>query len=543
MRAVAVAWGSFVLVAALAVAAPAQQRNLLIVVADDLGVDYVGAYKEGTNPPPTPNIDALAARGVLFRNAWSHPSCSPTRAAVLTGRHPFRTTVGRWISFPNNRSPEIGTLADEEWTIPEVLDRANSGYAHACVGKWHIHDYTFGLDAPRRLGGFRHFAGSLEGQIPNYTNWVRVVDGVAAPTTNYCTIQNTDDALAWIGRQTGPWVLYLTYQAPHIPYHAPPASLHTQNLTGLTPQPTTHTPANRPFYRAMVESLDTELGRLFTRIGAATLGRTNVVFLGDNGSVQQQAVAPFDPSRAKGTPYEGGINVPLIVAGPDVVSGGREVTALACSVDVFATALELTGSGGALPEHVEHDSVSLVPYLRNPNQSPLRSFAFSEEFTGATWPSPNLNGYAMVRDSRYKLIRRMTAADELFDLQLDPFESSNLLQRPLTPQETQAHAALLNEIARLRTPKAAVVPYGKSACLGQNGVPSLAARGVPALGASFELLLQGAAGGVAAALLVGVSMATWNGAPLPIDLSPWGGGSGCLIGSSGEAMAFATTSS
>ncbi|MEY2982666.1 MAG: Arylsulfatase precursor, partial [Planctomycetota bacterium] len=106
------------------------QNNVLILLADDIGVDYVGCYGEGSNPPPTPNIDTLAQRGVLFRNAYANPSCSPTRACIHTGRFPFRTLVGRWIRYENNSEP-IGRLLDEEWTIPEVLDRAGSGYAHA----------------------------------------------------------------------------------------------------------------------------------------------------------------------------------------------------------------------------------------------------------------------------------------------------------------------------------------------------------------------------------------------------------------------------
>ena len=220
---------TFAVYAAVSAPTSAQQHNLLLIVADDLGVDYVGAYGEGTNPPPTPNIDGLASSGVLFRNAWANPSCSPTRANVLTGRYPFRTLVGRWIGHWANPQ-NIGLLHPTEWTIPEVLDAADSGYAHAMVGKWHLHDATWDPDVPRTIGGFSHFAGSLEGQIGSYTNWNRVVNGVSASTTAYCTTQNTDDALNWIQAQTGPWLCVLTYQAPHIPYHAPPAHLHTQNV-------------------------------------------------------------------------------------------------------------------------------------------------------------------------------------------------------------------------------------------------------------------------------------------------------------------------
>ncbi len=515
-------------------------RNVLIIVADDLGVDYVGAYKEGTSPPPTPNIDALANRGVLFRNTWANPSCSPTRACITTGRYPFRTFVGRWIRHLNNSEP-IGTIGAHEWTLPEVLDRAQSGYAHACVGKWHINDHSFGNDAPRTMGGFSHFAGSLEGQIPSYTNWTRVVNGNAQKTTTYCTTQNTNDALAWIGSQTKPWMLYLTYQAPHIPYHAPPAHLHTQNLAGLTPQ-SKHTSANRPFYRAMVESLDTEIGRLLTQLGSQVLSNTNIIFIGDNGSVQKQAVAPFDLNRAKGTPYEGGVNVPLIIAGPDVVTGGREVKALACAVDVFATALELAGAQTAVPSHVVYDSLSLVPYLKNPTQVAVRQFAFTEQFTGNVWPKPNQNGHATIRDDRYKLIHYYTRGDEFFDLLLDPWENKNLLSGTLTSAQQSAHVRLINEIARLRTPSAQFAIVGKSSCQGSAGVPSIATQGSPKIAATYTVEVHSAPLTAPAVMTFGLSMETWGALSLPFDLASIGAGPGCLVFTSGDASTSLTTS-
>ncbi len=517
------------------------QHNLLLIVADDLGVDYVGAYGEGTAPPPTPHIDALANRGVLFRNAWANPSCSPTRACILTGRYPFRTLVGRWIGHWANPQ-NIGLLQHSEWTIPEVLDRAGSPYSHAMVGKWHLHDSTHDPDIPRTVGGFSHFAGSLEGQIGSYTNWNRVVNGVSASTTAYCTTQNTDDALSWIQAQSGPWVCVLTYQAPHIPYHAPPAHLHTQSLPPGSPS-SGHNPANRPWYKAMVESLDTEMGRLFTQLGQSVIDDTNILFIGDNGSVQQQAVAPFDPSRAKGTPYEGGINVPLIVAGPSVVSGGREVEALACSVDLFATALELCGAMSALPDYVVHDSVSLVPYLSDPAQSPLRDFAFSEQFTGTLWPSPNQNGYAIVRDERYKLIHRYSGGShELFDLLVDPWEINNLFSGGLTQPQTQAYAGLLNHMGALRTPLAQFIPFGADTCQGSNGIPQIDSTGTPKIGTSYTIELDSAAPNRQAALLTDFQDQTLNGLPLPIDLSVIGAGAGCFLATGAAATIPRATS-
>ena len=504
-------------------------NNLLVIVADDLGVDYVTAYREGSAPAPTPNIDALAKRGVLFRNAWANPSCSPTRASLMTGRYPFRTLVGRWIRYPNNSEP-IGTLSDREWTLPEVLDRAKSGYAHACVGKWHINDVREGLLTPTKRAGWSHFTGTMWGQIPSYTRWPRVANGRESTSTKYATTQMTDDALAWIKAQSKPWVCYLTYCAPHLPLHAPPSHLHTQKLSGLSPsrQP-------RPFYRAMIEAMDTEMGRLFKALGSE-LAHTNVIFIGDNGSVQRMAVAPFDGNRAKGTPYEGGLNVPLIVAGPDVKSGGREVKALTSAVDVFATALDLCKAKSGLPSWVANDSVSLVPYLTNPAQKPLRKFVYSEQFTGAKWPRPNQNGHSVIRDERYKLIYWRSRSHEFYDLAADPWERTNLLRRTLNSQERQAHTALVNEIGRLRTPQARFVPFGSNRCAGAAGTPTISARGRPILGGSFDVTLSRVTAQRPALLALGFSSTHWGALPLPLDLRPFGGANGCMLGSSGEIL-------
>lgn len=523
--------------------ANAQNHNILVIVADDLGVDYVGAYGEGTNPPPTPAMDGLANNGVLFRNAWANPSCSPTRACILTGRYPFRTGVGRWIGHYQNPQ-NVGLLEPSERTLPEVLDANSAGYAHALIGKWHLADSFANHDTPRTVGGFSHYVGSLEGQIPSYTNWTRVANGVSTPTSNYCTTQNTDDALAWIQTQTSPWLCVLTYQAPHIPYHAPPANLHTQNLTGLTPQPTTHTPANIPFYRAMVESLDTEMGRLFGTLGSTVMADTNVVFVGDNGSVQRQSVAPFNGQRSKGTPYEGGVNVPLLVSGPAVLQGGREVSALACAVDVYATVLELaglsvTGTGAALPPFVVHDSVSLVPYLDDPNQAALRQYAFTEQFTGTAWPSPNQNGHATVRDAQYKLIHRYSGGgDELFDLVNDPWETSNLVSSS-NPVVQQARADLLAEITRLRGTGGNAqdfVVFGDGACVGSTGVPTISGSGNPAPGSSFLVAVDGARPLALTVFAFGFSWTTTGTAPLPLNLSVIGAAPNCILSSSPDIL-------
>jgi len=528
---------TFLLVTLSFAAAVSAQDNVLVIVADDLGVDYVGCYGEGTNPPPTPNIDALASNGVLFRNAWANPSCSPTRACIQTGRYPFRTLVGRWIGHYQNPQ-NIGLLQASELTLPEVLDAAGSGYAHALIGKWHLHDSFTPIDSPRTIGGYSHFAGSLEGQIPSYTSWTRVVDGAAAATTAYCTTQNTDDALSWISAQTSPWLCVLTYQAPHIPYHAPPANLHTQNLAGLTPQATTHTPANIPFYRAMVESLDTEMGRLFATLGPGVMNATNVIFIGDNGSVQRQSVAPFDGNRSKGTPYEGGVNVPLLVSGPAVTQPGREVAALACAVDVFKTVIDLADAGAGLPPFLPNDSVSLVPYLNDPQQAPIRQYAYTEQFNGTAWPDPMNNGHATIRDARYKLIHRYSGGgDELFDLQLDPWETNNLINSS-DPAIQQAKLDLLAQIGLLRSTGegSGFVMFGSGNCQGSLGEPTIAGSGDATVGGTFYVDLGNAPVLVIALFVFGFSATSWNGAPLPIELSLIGAHPDCELASSPDIL-------
>jgi len=514
----------------------AQKDNILIVVADDLGVDYVTVYGEGTHPAPTPNIDALAKRGVLFRNAWANPSCSPTRASLMTGRFDFRHLVGRWIRYPNNSEP-IGTLRASEWTLPEILDAANSGYAHAAIGKWHINDVSEGLETPRTRGGWSYFAGTMWGQIPDYYAWPRVVNGKEATSHVYATTQQADDAIAWIKAQTKPWVCYLAFTAPHLPLHAPPAALHSQKLSGLSPSK-----SPRPFYRAMIEAMDAEMGRVLKSLGSA-IDHTNIIFLGDNGTIQNLSEPPFVGSRAKGTPYEGGVNVPMIVAGPAVKSPGREVKSLVCAVDVFQTAVELAGATSGQPAFVTTDGVSLVPYLTDPKQASLRKFAFTEEFTGNVWPKPNLNGHATVRNDRYKLIHRYGKSHELYDLLTDPFENTNLLKRSLSAQEQQNYTDLLNEIGRLRTPGARWVPFGVGSCAGSAGRPKISATGLPIIGGSYDVRLSSAAANVPAVLLLGVSSRAWNAIPLPFDLGTLGAGPGCLLESSIDVVSPTATSS
>ena len=426
---------------ALALPAVAQE-NVLIVLADDVGVDQLGCYAEGSDLPATPTIDALASQGVLFRNAWSTPMCSPARASILTGRYGFRTGIG------NNVDTATG-LPLSEWTLPEVLDHSSFGYAHALIGKWHLGSNAAfgGLDAPN-VAGWSHFAGAL-GNLDlgqSYDRWLEVVDGAEAWRTDYPTTVTVDRAFAWLATAPQPWLCVVSFNAPHAPFHAPPPALAGPHL----PDGEARAMA-RPYYRAMLEALDTELGRLLAGL-APQLGNTTVVFAGDNGSPSSVTVPPFDRLKAKLTPYEGGVNVPLIVTGPQVSQPGREVAHLVHLVDLFATVARIAAVD--LPSRfpaLVHDSVDLLPYLRIPGQGAVREHVYSEAFR-PLGSGPYSEHVRTVRDARFKLVRRIvpTEVDELYDLSLDPFEQHDLLAHPPLPgQAIDAYARLDDALAGL----------------------------------------------------------------------------------------------
>lgn len=509
------------------------QQNVLVLVADDLGVDKVGVYAEGVDSPPTPNIDALAQGGVMFRNAWVNPACSPSRACFLTGRYSLRTRVGAIVG---NASP----LSHREVTLPEMLALGGASHATAAIGKWHlgsVFDQTHPNDA-----GFDYFAGMIHGSTQNYFAWPRTEQGQTGFSTTYATTRIVDDAVAWIDGQAGPWVCYVAFNAPHAPFHEPPAHLHSQDLSGLNPQ--LHPTA---FYDAMVEAMDTEIGRLLGSLDPAVMQDTNVIFVGDNGTDQRCTVPPFLGSRAKGTPYEGGVNVPLIVSGPAVDSPGREVGALVGGVDIFATIGELLGIDAAsvIPATNQIDAVSFAPYLTDPAHPEIRTTVFAEYFDGSGWSDVVSNGFATIRDSRYKLIQRFTIqgspTEEFYDLLSDPFESADLIGSPLDVDAQAALVDLRAALADVRVPQSAFSTYGALDCQGSVGAPTIAGVGVPSLGGFYDVSLANAPAVAPAALFIGFSDSQWGTIPLPFDLILLGGGPGCRLYSSTQVVLPATT--
>jgi arylsulfatase A-like enzyme len=467
---------TFTLAALLACAGmAAAQDNALILLADDVGIDQLASYGLGSDLPPTPVLDQMAASGVLFRNAYATPVCSPSRAQILTGRQPFRTGIGHIVGAAMI-SPELYQLPPEETILPEMLELAAPGlFRTAAIGKWHLYEGP-GFEFAPTAAGFDHFSGTPAnfGFDPvGYYNWIKVVDGSYFVVLNtYATTDQVDDALAFLQTAPEPWLCYVAFSAAHVPFHAPPQALHTQDLSAAGP------PAldPRPYYKATVEALDNEIGRLLAGI-APMLPRTNVFFMGDNGTPFEVVLPPFDPVHAKTTLYEGGCHVPMLVMGPAVAQPGTECTALVQLTDIYATIAELADVDlkATLPVGTVLDSVSIVPYLDDPAAKPRRGTAFSQIF-GPLGSAPyNLEGY-MIRDERYKLIRIFTPGApgypvEMYDLSADPHEQVELLAGGLSPVQRDAYRRLDREARELLRPAEITGPSGSEShvVLGASG--------------------------------------------------------------------------
>ncbi len=426
-----------------ATAAETSTPNVLLVIIDDIGPEQLGSYASdqiaNAAPATTPNLDALASSGVRFKNAWGFPVCSPSRAAMYTGRYPLRTLVGDVIEDSSDN-----TLSTSETTVAEVVKGA--GMSSALVGKWHVGEASAngGTDAPRVAGGFDHHSGILSGAIPSYTNWTRYLDGVKKPKiiTTYATTYQVNDVLNYTSG-SNPWFVTLALSAPHSPYHKPTSGLYSRDLSSIS-DCNTNNANKRECYKAAIEAIDAELGRLLTQLDSTgKLANTMIMVVGDNGTPAAVIDSGVDASKTKGTVYQRGVRVPMIVSGPAVVAGGRVRDDLVSVTDVFATVAELSGQS----QSTGVDSVSLLPYLNNTASTTLRSSVYTESFSG----SHSHNGNAALRDARYKLIESMGSYVGFYDLQNDPEESVNLLNSALDSTAAASLASLKAEFDRLHS--------------------------------------------------------------------------------------------
>lgn len=425
---------------------PQAPPNVLLVLLDDVGTDKVSAYEEHPTPVHTPAIDGLADSGLLFRNAYAYPICGPARAALLTGRSARRTGMGENIEIDERLQ-----LPLDELLLPEALWAAPDPWDDAAIGKWHLagRPSTDGPMHPLR-SGFRTHKGAL-GNLSQYTYWQRLVDGTPELEERYATTVQVDDALDEIEVMAEPWLLYLAFSAPHTPFHRPPEELTTTAL------PVAPGPAD--LQRAMLEALDTELGRLLTSIEPEVRDRTLVVVMGDNGTTERAVEPPRAGGQAKLTVYEGGVNVPLVVSGPGVVRPGREVDELVHITDLFPTVTELARvpdgalvDGGGQP--VVLDGISLVPLLEDRGADWPREQLVVERM-GPVGPPPYAHDRVAVRDERYKykevVVDLEPPVEALFDLDRGGFvDGRNLLNGVLTSGQEERLEALREAVERHR---------------------------------------------------------------------------------------------
>ncbi len=482
--------------------------NLLLIIPDDLGVDSVGCYSPGT-APPTPNIDALAQTGLRFTHCFVNPACSPTRAAILTGRYAFRSDCTGALN------PGAIGLAANALTIATPLSAA--GYQTAMVGKWHLGN-RYGAVTPGAYG-WNHFEGVLDSGVGNPYLWPKTTNGLASTCTQYILSDQVDSAINWIQGQTGPWALALTLTLPHEPFHAPPASLHSQNLAGLSPSSTP-----RPFFVAMVEAMDHEIGRLLSTLGPNVLGNTNVVLIGDNGTDGAVVVPPLTSTRAKGSLHDGGSRVPLIFRGPGVSNPGTLATEMVNAIDVFPTALGLCGITFPAPPIAPYasalDGATFAPALAG--QSGYgRSHIYSEVTN-----CPLGDGYSL-RSTTHRLVRYMQNQpqhQEFYNLVNDPLSQNDLLAGTLSPADAAAFQTLMAELETVRSDGwGELYGAGCGANGGTGGVPALRWQSQPRIGTTFVAHVGNLTPTCNNLLgFIGFSRTATLGQWLPIDLSAIG---------------------
>lgn len=423
-------------------------KNILLIIADDMGTDALSLYN--TSPTaqlaPVPNISTLASNGVRFTNAYAYTVCSPTRSSILTGRFGSRTGTANVVGGASSNN----ALKASEFTLPEAF-AANSAldYQLKHIGKWHLGGTN---TAPCLIGGWPAYVGSLGPEVTDFYNWTKVTGSgstaSSATSTTYATTDNVNDALAFISAQTAAnkkWFTWLAFNAPHDPYHKPPDALHTYDTTVANWASLSTTGNELVHYNAAIQAMDTEIGRL---LAGVDLNTTTVIFIGDNGTPPTTLQAPFPANRGKSSLYEGGIRVPMIVRSPDVVSPGRTSSQLVHVTDLYSTILEIAGINVAatVPSGTVLDSQSVLPVLLN--QSGTRTRVFDDYFDLA-FPTLTESGRTL-RDGQYKLTRLKNGTDRFHDLSADPYEATNLVGS-MNATQTTAYNSLVTQLADFNT--------------------------------------------------------------------------------------------
>ena len=405
-----------------------QQPNIILIITDDQGYGDLACH--GNPSVKTPNLDALAAESVRLVNFHVSPTCAPTRCALMTGRHEFRSGVTHTIN-------ERERMALSATTFPQLLQRA--GYATGIFGKWHLGDEA--PYQPDRRGFsevFIHGAGGIGqsyvgscGDAPqnSYFHPAVLHNGTFVKTQKYCTDVFFDQALTWIEsrRGQGPFYAHIATNAPHAPLDCPPE--YEARYAHL------NDPQRAKFY-GMITNIDDNVGQLRAKLKELQIERdTLLIFMTDNGGTA--GVKEFNAGMrgSKVTPWEGGTRVPCFLRWGDRFPVG-ERTQLTAHIDMFRT---LTGLAGAtIPPEVEQklEGRNLLPVLNSPdapweNRILVTHMGRWEKGQSAAAK----RSQASIRDERFTLVSAgQNPSWQLFDLKNDPGQRTDVATQ--FPQDT-----------------------------------------------------------------------------------------------------------
>jgi arylsulfatase A len=405
----------------IASAAEKPKLNFVFILADDLGWTDLSCY--GSKFHETPNLDKLASQGMKFTQAYSACTvCSPTRAALLTGKYPARLHLTDYIPgyarpFTKLNSPDwTKYLPPTETTFPQRLKEA--GYFCATIGKWHLGKED---SRPEIFGFDLNIAGSQQGHPPSYFSPYKNPNLKDGPVGEYLTDRLADETLKVLDQNKDkPFFLYLPNFAVHTPIQAKPELIKKyENKLARLGASSGHTNAA---YAALLESLDEGVGRVLKKLDELKIAdRTVIVFASDNGGYLKCTTNA--PLRAgKGWSYEGGVRVPLIVRWPGVTQSGSVCEKPVITMDFYPTILEIAGVADK-PNHL-CEGESIVPLLKN-------SGALKR--TALYWHYPHYRNdeakpYSAIRDGDFKLIQdHETGRFELYNLREDIGETNNLV--------------------------------------------------------------------------------------------------------------------
>ena len=430
--------------------------NIVYIIADDLGWKDVGYHASDIK---TPNIDKLAAEGATLNEFYSQPFCTPTRAALMTGRYPFRYGL-QTLVIP---SAHKWGLPTDEWILPQALKDA--GYETAIIGKWHL-----GHADPKywpRQRGFDYQYGPMIGELDYFTHeqhgvtdWYLNNKVVKEPGYTTTLLGNAAVKLIDAHNTATPLYLYLSFNAPHTPYQAPQEYLDKyKNITDPT----------RRAYAGSITAMDDQIGRVLAALeNKGMRGNTIIIFQSDNGGTRNAmftgehdmsgVTIPCDngPYReGKGTLYEGGSLVPALVNWPGHIKPGTVVDGLMHEVDIYPTLVGL--AGGKFDKNKPLDGLDMWPTISEGKPSPRTEIIYNIE--------PFRAG---VREGDWKLIWRtpLPQVVELYNIAQDPYEKNNVAaQNPDKVAELQKRANELAAVQVKPAPSAGGIP-GDSQTLG-----------------------------------------------------------------------------